>query len=48
MGDVIEEWMNDPDNRAKVFLTFNIGIILTNFLITLGAMIFVLKILGYI
>jgi hypothetical protein len=48
MGDVIKEWVLDPDNRTKVYLAFNIGLILTNFLIAVGALIFVLKILGYV
>jgi hypothetical protein len=48
MGDIIKEWMLDPDNRTKVFLAFNVGLILTNLLIAVGALVFVLKILGYV
>jgi hypothetical protein len=48
MGDVILEWMRDPENRTKVFLAVNIGMILTNFLIAVGALVFILKILGYV
>ncbi len=48
MGDVIKEWMENPDNRAKVFLTVNIGMILVNFLIAVGALVFVLRLLEYI
>jgi|GEM_PF-2607717 len=48
MDDVVKEWMHDPDNQTKVFFAFNIGLILTNILIAVGAMVFVLRILGYI
>ncbi|MEE8401467.1 MAG: hypothetical protein V3R86_04880 [Candidatus Hydrothermarchaeaceae archaeon] len=47
MGDVIKEWIRNPDNRTKVFLALNMGVILTNFLISFGALIFVLKVIGY-
>lgn len=48
MGDIIKEWMMDPDNRTKVYLAFNIGLILTNILISVGALILVLKVLEYV
>lgn len=48
MGDVIKEWMRNPDNLTKAYFAFNIGLIMTNILIAVGALIFVLKILGYV
>ncbi len=48
MGDIITEWMMDPDNRTKVYFAFNIGLILVNILISVGALILVLKILEYV
>ncbi len=48
MGDVIREWMQSPDNLTKVFFVFNIGLIITNFLIAMGALILVLRLLGYL
>jgi hypothetical protein len=48
MGDVIKEWMMHPDNRTKVYFAFNIGLILVNILISVGALILVLKILEYV
>jgi hypothetical protein len=48
MGDVIKEWMLDPDNRTKVYLAFNVGLILTNILIAVGALILVLRVIGFI
>ncbi len=48
MGDVIKEWAQSPDNLTKVFFAFNIGLILTNFIIAIGALILVFSILGYL
>ena len=48
MGDVIKEWMENPDNRVNVFLAVNIGMILVNFLVAVGALVFVLRLLEYI
>jgi hypothetical protein len=48
MGDPLREWMEKPENRTKIYYAFNIGIIITNLLIALGAIIFVLKILQII
>ena len=48
MADTIKEWMRHPDNLTKVYFAFNIGLILTNILIAVGALVFVLVILGYV
>lgn len=48
MGDLIKKWMLNPDNRTKVYLAFNVGLILTNILIAVGALVFVLVIIGHV
>jgi len=43
--DPIEDIMNDPDKRAKLYLVF-VGVqILTTFMIVIGTLIFILRVL---
>ncbi|HIH61704.1 MAG TPA: hypothetical protein HA298_03310 [Methanobacteriales archaeon] len=46
--DPIEEYLKDPDRRAKVFLILTWGMILTRILIAIGLIIFILILLGII
>ena len=46
--DPIEDFLEDPDNRAKLYLLFTGAIIVSTFLIAIGTIIFILRILGII
>ncbi|BDH79075.1 MAG TPA: hypothetical protein GXX31_06370 [Methanothermobacter sp.] len=46
--DPIEEYLKDPDRRAKIFLILTWGMILTRILIVIGLIIFILVLLGII
>lgn len=47
MGDVIMDWMENPENMTRVYLAINVGMIVSNILIAGGALVFVLKILEF-
>lgn len=42
----IDQYMKDPDNKAKVFRLLTYGMIATTFLITIGALFFILHLVG--
>lgn len=44
--DPIEDIMNDPDKRAKLFLIFAGASIVTTIMIVIGTLIFILRVLG--
>ncbi|MBC7100194.1 MAG: hypothetical protein H5T40_00950 [Methanobacteriales archaeon] len=46
--DPIEEYLKDPDRRAKIFVIITWGMILTRILIAIGLIIFILVLLGII
>ena len=39
--DPITQFMNDPDNKARVFVWITKAMVITTFLITLGLIIFI-------
>ena len=42
----IDQFMKDPDNKAKVFVWITKSMIITTFLITIGCIFFILFLLG--
>lgn len=42
----IDEFMKDPDNKARLFVWITKGMIITTFLITIGFILFILYLLG--
>ena len=46
--DPIEEFLEDPDRRAKLYLAVVIGIILSTFIIAIGTIIFILRVIKVI
>lgn len=44
--DPIEQFMKDPDNKAKVFIWMTRAMIVTTFLITIGFLLFILYLVG--
>ena len=42
----IDQYMKDPDNKAKVFMWITRGMIVTTFMITLGFILFILFLVG--
>lgn len=48
MGDYLKEILKDQDKMVKICLAFNIAIILTNLLIVVGAITFILIVIGMI
>lgn len=42
----IDEFMKDPDNKARVFVWITKTMIITTFLITIGFILFILYLLG--
>ncbi|MEE0942387.1 MULTISPECIES: hypothetical protein [unclassified Methanobrevibacter] len=43
----IDQFMKDPDNKARVFMWMTYAMIATTFLITIGAIIFILHLVGF-
>lgn len=43
----IDLWLNEPDNKAKVFIWITRAMILTTFMITLGVILFILHLVGF-
>ena len=44
--DPIDEFMKDPDNKARLFVWITKAMIITTFLITIGFILFILYLLG--
>ena len=42
----IDQYMNDPDNKAKVFIWITRAMIITTFMITLGVILFIVHLVG--
>lgn len=42
----IDQFMNDPDNKAKVFMWITYAMVATSFLITIGVILFILYLVG--
>lgn len=43
----IDQYMKDPDNKAKVFIWMTMGMIVTTFMITIGVILFILHLVGF-
>ncbi len=46
--DPIEDYFEDPDKRAKLYLLLTAGMILSTILITVGTIVFILRLVGVI
>ena len=42
----IDQFMKDPDNKAKVFVWITYGMIATTFMITIGVILFIMHLVG--
>ena len=42
----IDQFMKDPDNKAKVFIWMTRGMIITTFMITIGVILFIIHLVG--
>lgn len=42
----IDQFMSDPDNKAKLFMWMTYGMVITTFLITVGFLFFILHLVG--
>lgn len=43
----IDQFMKDPDNKAKLFIWITRGMIITTFMITIGVILFIVHLLGF-
>ena len=43
----IDQFMKDPDNKARVFMWMTYAMIATTILITIGAILFILHLVGF-
>lgn len=46
--NLIDQFMKDPDNKAKVFIWITRAMIITTFMITIGVILFILYLVGVI
>ena len=44
--DPIDQYMKDPDNKAKVFIWITRAMIVTTFMITIGVILFIIHLIG--
>lgn len=44
----LDQWLDDPDNKARVFVWITKGMVITTFLITIGFILFILFLVGVI
>ncbi len=42
----IDQFLKDPDNKARVFVWMTYGMVITTFLITIGFLFFILHLVG--
>lgn len=45
--DPIDQFMKDPENKARIFVWMTYAMIATTFLITIGFILFILHLLGF-
>lgn len=43
----MDQWLKDPDNKAKVFVWITRAMILTTFMITIGVILFIVHLVGF-
>ena len=43
----IDQFMKDPDNKARVFMWITYGMVITTFMITSGVILFILHLVGF-
>lgn len=43
----MDQWMKDPDNKAKVFVWITRAMVLSTFMITIGVILFILHLVGF-
>ena len=43
----IDQFMKDPDNKAKVFIWMTRAMIITTFMITIGVIVFIIHLVGF-
>ncbi|MBQ2831632.1 hypothetical protein [Methanobrevibacter sp.] len=43
----IDQYMKDPDHKAKLFIWITRAMIITTFMITLGVILFILHLVGF-
>ena len=43
----IDQFMKDPDNKAKLFIWMTRAMIITTFMITIGVIVFILHLVGF-
>ena len=43
----IDQYMKNPDNKAKVFIWMTRAMIITTFMITIGVILFILHLVGF-
>ena len=44
--DPIDQFMKDPDNKAKLFIWITRAMIITTFMITIGLILFIMHLVG--
>lgn len=44
--DPIEQYLKDPDNKAKLFVLLTKSMVIVTFLITIGLIIFIIHLTG--
>ena len=42
----IDQFMKDPDNKAKLFIWITRAMIITTFMITIGVILFIMHLVG--
>lgn len=42
----IDQFMKDPDNKAKLFIWITRAMVLTTFMITIGVILFIIHLVG--
>ncbi|MGN0177451.1 MAG: hypothetical protein ACI389_06430 [Methanobrevibacter sp.] len=42
----IDQFMKDPDNKAKLFIWMTRAMIITTFMITIGVILFIIHLVG--
>ena len=42
----IDQFLNNPDNKARLFVWMTYGMVITTFLITIGFLFFILHLVG--
>lgn len=45
--NVVDQWLKDPDNKARLFVWITKAMVITTFMITIGLILYIVHLVGF-